>query len=190
MRQYLWNRQLTMIRATDSRINRSPDLRILYVAYPLLTVSARSAGGAEQVLWTLEREMSRRGARTWVAASAGSEVSGELFVTGEPCFVPDDFERRNREHQDKVVEFVRAFSHQGRPFDLVHDQSGSFWQRAKEVDIPVLATLHLPRSFYSAQLFSDIPENVVFNCVSTSQAGSFAELNPAVVRNGVLLDQF
>lgn len=179
-----------MIRTSDHPITRSPDLHILYVAYPLLTVSNRSAGGAEQVLWTLEREMSSRGARTWVAASAGSEVSGELFVTGEPCSLPDDFERRNREHQDRVVEFIQARSGQGRPFDLVHDQSGSFWPRANEIDIPVLATLHLPRSFYSAQLFTSIPDNVVFNCVSASQACSFADLNPGVVSNGIALDKY
>ncbi|HEY6249089.1 MAG TPA: hypothetical protein VI685_03960, partial [Candidatus Angelobacter sp.] len=134
-------------------------MRVLYVAYPLLTVSEASAGGAEQMLWTVEREMAARGARTTVAASAGSLVSGELFVTGEPCSLPDDFERRNREHQDRVVEFVRTRSRQGRPFDLIHDQSGSFWPRAAEIDVPVLATLHLPRSFYSAQLFTNVPDN-------------------------------
>ena len=165
-------------------------LRILYVAYPLLTVSDRSAGGAEQILWTLEREMTTRGARTAVAASAGSQVSGELFVTGEPCSLPDDFERRNGEHQDRVVEFVCARARQGRTFDLVHDHSGSFWPRAREIDTPVLATLHLPRSFYSEQLLTDIPANVILNCVSASQARSFAELNPAVVLNGIPLDSF
>ncbi|HEY6350068.1 MAG TPA: glycosyltransferase [Candidatus Angelobacter sp.] len=169
---------------------RPPDHSILYVSYPLLTVSDKSAGGAEQMLWTLEREMAKRGARTTVAASAGSQVSGELFITGEPCSVPDDFERRNREHQDRVLEFVRTRSRQGRPLDLVHDQSGSFWPRAAEIDVPVLATLHLPRNFYAAQLFANIPENMVFNCVSESQARSFAGLNPAVVPNGIALDSF
>src|SRR6266853_1582031 len=134
--------------------------RILYVAYPLLTVSDESAGGAEQVLWTLEREMARRGALTTVAASAGSCVSGELFSTGDPCTQPDDFVRRRERG--------------GMAFDLVHDQSGSFWKRAAEIDAPVLATLHLPRSFYPAGIFDGIPENVSFNCVSDSQARSFA----------------
>ena len=166
----------------------SQDFRVLYVAYPLLTVSEESAGGAEQMLWTLEREMASRGMRTVVAASAGSRVAGELFVTGEPCSLPDDFGRRNREHQDRVVEFLRAPD--GRQFDLVHDKSGSFWTRAAEIDLPVLATLHLPRNFYSAEQFRDIPENVVFNCVSVSQARSFADLNPAIVSNGILLDRF
>jgi len=166
------------------------NLRVLYVAYPLLAVSDKSAGGAEQILWTLEREMARRGVETTVAASAGSRVSGELFVTGEPCSLPDDFERRNREHQNNIVEFVRACSQQGRAFDLVHDHSGSLWPRAAEIDVPVLATLHLPRSFYSSAMFTDIPGNVIFNCVSASQAASLAELNPAVVPNGITLSRF
>jgi glycosyltransferase involved in cell wall biosynthesis len=163
-------------------------MRILYISYPLLTVSDESAGGAEQMLWTLEREMAVRGVETTVAASAGSTVSGELFVTGEPCSVPDDFQRRNREHQDRIIEFVRTRARQGRPFDLVHDESGSFWPRVGEIGAPLLATLHLPRSFYFPELFQNIPANVFFNCVSGSQARSFADLKPAVIPNGIYLE--
>ncbi len=166
--------------------------RILYIAYPLLTVSAESAGGAEQMLWTLEREMARRGTQTTVAASAGSRVSGALFSTGEPCSLPDDFERRNREHQEKVIQFVAQSAREGKAFDLIHDKSGSFWPHACEVDVPVLATLHLPRSFYPPQSFQHVPENVTFNCVSESQAASFRDL-PAllgVAPNGIALDPF
>src|SRR3954447_10149671 len=142
--------------------------RILYVAYPLLHVHDESAGGAEQILWTLEREMARSGAHTTVAASAGSRVIGELFSTGQPCRQPDDYERRRVEHEDRIVDFVRLCARQGTPFDLIHDHSGSFWKRAAEIDVPVLATLHLPRSFYLAGSFDDVPANVSFNCVSDS----------------------
>src|SRR5689334_1343678 len=167
-------------------------MRVLYVAYPLLTVSDESAGGAEQVLWTLEREVARRGALTTVAASAGSRVSGELFSTGDPCTRPDDYERRRIEHEDRVVDFVRRRSREEMAFDLVHDQSGSFWRRAAEIDSPVLATLHLPRSFYPAGSFDEVPENVSFNCVSDSQARSFADLEPLIgaAPNGIALDCF
>jgi len=57
-------------------------MRILYVAYPMLPVTASVPGGAEQALWTLELEMAARGHATAVAASAGSQVAGELVVTG------------------------------------------------------------------------------------------------------------
>ena len=168
-----------------------PALRILYIAYPLLTVSAESAGGAEQVLWTLERELAQRGMHTTVAASAGSRVAGELLPTGDPCIQPDDYERRNREHQEKVVDFIRRRA-RGHAFDLVHDMSGSFWTRAAEVDVPVLATLHLPRNFYPEQSFQNVPANVRFNCVSQSQARTFSDLADliGVVPNGIALDRF
>ena len=167
-------------------------LRVLYVSYPLLTVSEASAGGAEQMLWALEREMSSGGMETTVAASAGSRVSGELFATGEPCTRPDDFERRNREHQDRIVELVHQRDRESRPFDLIHDKSGSFWTRAHEVDVPVLATLHLPRSFYPEDDFRNAPANVCFNCVSRSQAASFQNLPQLLgaVPNGIALDRF
>jgi glycosyltransferase involved in cell wall biosynthesis len=167
-------------------------MRILYIAYPLLTVSRESAGGAEQVLWTLEREMARCREQTIVAASNGSRVTGELFSTGEPCQEPDDLERRNREHQDKIVAFVRQRAREGRAFDLVHDHSGSFWLRAAEIGHPVLATLHLPRSFYPPQHFDNIPANLTFNCVSASQARSFAAGTASfeVVANGIALELF
>lgn len=167
--------------------------RILYVAYPLLQVHDESAGGAEQILWTLEREIARGGAHTTtVAASAGSRVSGKLFSTGNPCIEPDDYERRRGEHEDRVVEFVRRRAHEGKAFDLIHDHSGSFWKRAAEIDPPVLATLHLPRSFYPEGSFDDVPDNVSFSCVSDSQARSFADLEPlaGVVPNGIALDCF
>lgn len=161
--------------------------RILYIAYPLLTVSEASAGGAEQVLWTLEREMARRGLDTSVAASAGSRVAGQLLSTGEPCSRNDDFDRRNREHQERIIEFVRQ-----RKFDLVHDMSGSFWTRAGELEVPVLATLHLPRHFYPAHYFENVPANVSFNCVSQSQARTFNDIESltGVVPNGIALDRF
>jgi glycosyltransferase involved in cell wall biosynthesis len=166
--------------------------RVLYVAYPLLQVHDESAGGAEQILWTLERELARGGAQTAVAASAGSRVSGELFSTGRPYTQPDDYERRRNEHEDRVVEFVRRRAREGKTFDLIHDHSGSFWKRAAELDTHVLATLHLPRSFYPVGSFNDVPPNVSFNCVSGSQARSFAGLDSlaGVVPNGIALDCF
>ncbi len=167
-------------------------LNILYIAYPLLTVTDASAGGAEQVLWTLERELACRGVRTAVAASAGSRVVGELFSTGDPCTEQDDYERRNQEHQEKILDFVLQRARAGRAFDLVHDMSGSFWPCAGEVDVPVLATLHLPRSFYPSQSFQGVAANVSFNCVSQAQARSFSDLDGMidVVPNGIALDRF
>lgn len=162
-------------------------MKILYVSYPMLPVSDASCGGAEQMLWTLEREMARRGHQTVVAACSGSHVSGELIATGAAPAAPDAFEMRAEQHCRAVV---RAIKEQG--FDLVHDESGFFWSRAGSVSVPILATLHLPRTFYDDKLFQDLPANVSFNCVSRSQARTFDDLPQmlGIVPNGIALERF
>jgi glycosyltransferase involved in cell wall biosynthesis len=162
-------------------------MRILFVGYPMLPVSDASCGGAEQMLWALEREMARRGHRTAVAACSGSEVAGELIATGAVPTAVDGFEARAEEHCQGVI---RAAEEQ--KFDLVHDESGFFWEHAEWVNAPVLATLHLPRTFYDEALFLDIPRNVSFNCVSESQARTFEDVPRmlGVVPNGIALERF
>ncbi len=167
-------------------------LRILYVAYPLLPVSDESAGGAEQVLWTLAREMAGRGHETIVAACDGSQVHGELLATGPAASQADQFERREAEHTARILGFLDEARQCGDAFDLIHDNSGHFWRHATAVKTPMLATLHLPRTFYPPELFASAAPNLVFNCVSETQAQAFAGL-PAllgVVRNGIALERF
>ena len=162
-------------------------MRILFVSYPMLPVSDASCGGAEQMLWTLERELARRGHKTTVAACKGSQISGELMNTGDAPTVNDGFEKRAAEHSREVLRALRE-----REFDLVHDKSGFFWRHAAEIKVPVLATLHLPRSFYREELFHSLPENVHFNCVSDSQALDFNDLPrmSRVVPNGIAIERF
>jgi glycosyltransferase involved in cell wall biosynthesis len=163
--------------------------RILYVAYPLLAVTGSSAGGAEQMLWVLEREMAHRGHQTWVAACDGSQVAGQLLATGTPSVEADDFERRDWEQNARILQLLEEAPER---YDLVHDHSGFFWKHAASVRLPVLATLHLPRSFYPAGAFESVPDNLFFNCVSEAQACTFAGLTnlAGVVHNGVALEQF
>ncbi|MFB3813976.1 MAG: glycosyltransferase family 4 protein [Terriglobales bacterium] len=160
---------------------------VLYVAYPLLPVSDESAGGAEQMLYTLEREMAVRGHATAVAACAGSFASGEVITTGGVPRQLDWFDDREREHCAAVVGHAAA-----RTYDLIHDKSGSFWRHAGALDAPVLVTLHLPRTFYRPALFETIAANIFFNCVSESQAASFANLPRmmGVVHNGIAVERF
>lgn len=165
-------------------------LRVLYVAYPLLPVSEQSAGGAEQVLWTLEREMHARGRRTSVAACSGSRVSGELMATGDPADALDQFDALSRKQTEFLLERLQAGA--ASQFDLIHDMSGGFWQQAGDLPLPVLATLHLPRSLYKRVNFSSIPACVSFNCVSRSQTSEFQDLPRmlGVAQNGIALDLF
>ncbi len=165
-------------------------LRVLLVAYPLLPVSENSAGGAEQVLWALERELHARGHQTCVAAAEGSRISGDLFATGKPATGLDQFQAREAEQSSRLSAWLN--SSEPPQLDLVHDQSGSFWKQAGAIQLPMLATLHLPRDFYPAQNFQNISANVFFNCVSKAQFNTFAELTNQLgfVRNGIALDRF
>jgi glycosyltransferase involved in cell wall biosynthesis len=170
-------------------VSKLARLSILYVAYPLLTVSEDSAGGAEQMLFTLEREMAAVGHRTTVAASKGSKVSGTLLVTGMPARAPDQYGQREAEQVTQVLEYLREHPN---AFDLIHDESGSFWRHARRCPAPVLATLHLPRTFYREEWFRELPSGVSFNCVSQAQASSFTDLPNVlgVVQNGIAVEQF
>src|SRR5512146_1272161 len=172
----------------------TPDrkLRILYVAYPLLPVSDESAGGAEQMLWTLEREMHSRGHSTSVAACGGSRVSGELLATGPISTEPDKFDQRNAEHIHATVQFISDMQRGGTGFDLIHDKSGSFFSAVSTVPVPVLATLHLAPTLYNPGTFAHVPTGVTFNCVSESQLTSFRHLSQmsGVIENGIDVGRF
>jgi glycosyltransferase involved in cell wall biosynthesis len=161
--------------------------RILLVAYPLLPVSEASAGGAEQILFTLERELAGRGWQTEVAACKGSVVTGELLATGEAPQEMDGFAEREREHTERVVEECAK-----EEFSMVLDHSGHFFRHAARVSGCVLATLHLPRALYGEEAFEGLAENVYFNCVSNSQKSSFMDIPRmlGVVRNGIAVERF
>jgi glycosyltransferase involved in cell wall biosynthesis len=165
-------------------------LRILYVAYPLLPVSAVSAGGAEQMLVTLEEAIAARGHSTVVAACSGSKIRGELFSTVAPPASGDPFGPHDDEHNRRVLQFIARERAAGRPFDLIHDEGGSFWRLASKISEPVLLTAHLAREYYGREL-AQAPGNVAVNCVSASQRRAFAGVNlRATVGNGIDLERF
>jgi glycosyltransferase involved in cell wall biosynthesis len=165
------------------------------VAYPLLPVSDESAGGAEQILWTLEGELAGRGWETEVAACAGSHVRGRLLATGAAPLHRDGFAGREREHTERVVAACSAGGVLRRPA-MVLDHSGHFFRHVSEyaaqVQAPVLATLHLPRGLYGEEAFAGVAENVYFHCVSEAQRAEFMDLPRmlGVVRNGIRVERF
>jgi glycosyltransferase involved in cell wall biosynthesis len=182
---------------TLAKVLRMPKLksrgRVLFVAYPLLPVSEQSAGGAEQVLTTLERAAAGRGWRTTVAGCNGSTAAGQLYATMPPSRGRLASARQLESlHCQRVAELIDVRSAIGTPFDVVHDHSGSFFAHAGRVDAPVLATMHLPRSFYPQQWFHHLSKNIYLNCVSKAQARTFADVPNVVgvVPNGIDLDRF
>ncbi len=139
------------------------------------------------MLWTLEREMHRRGHETTVAACTGSQIAGRLFATGDPPSEPDTYSQRDREHQKAIRELLRRAS-----FDLIHDKSGSFFSHADGVGLPILSTVHLPRSFYRDVEWNALGPHVSLNCVSAAQARTFRDV-PRLrgwVQNGIDVDRF
>jgi glycosyltransferase involved in cell wall biosynthesis len=170
-------------------------MRVLFVSYPLLPVSDESVGGAEQMLWTLERELHRRGYDTAVAACDGSRVSGRLIPTGPQPSGSDALVERETAHNARVLQAIAEAHNAGAPFDLIHDESGLFWRgAAQQVDKPIVATLHLPFDFYGATGLREAPRNVTFNFVSSAQRESFVAHHPrfravAVIPNGIAVER-
>lgn len=167
--------------------NSAAENCILYVAYPLLPVSDESCGGAEQILWTLDRELARRGQCVAVAACEGSQVCGELLSTGTETTCIDSLDPREVQHAERIIKLCAE-----RRFALIHDHSGHFWRHANRVNVPVFATLHLPRTFYKREMFDSIAPNVYFNCVSKTQLRDFSDLPRmmGVVENGIDVERF
>ena len=162
-------------------------LKVLFIAYPLLPVSQASAGGAEQILWALERELQRRGHATSVAAAHGSQIAGRLIDTGEPATEPDQLQIRQEQMNASVAKLLEAES-----FDCIHDMSGSWWHNAEIAEEPVLATVHLPRAYYPAGTFASVPANVHLNCVSAVQCDDFRDVPQVLpyVPNGIAIENF
>ncbi|MDQ2950389.1 MAG: glycosyltransferase family 4 protein [Acidobacteriota bacterium] len=142
-------------------------MTILSVAYPLFPVAPDSGGGAEQILYLLDREITRAGHRSLVIAAQGSCISGELIQStdGHLCAI----ERALRQH----------------PIDLIHFHGLDFHNYIPETAVPMLATLHLPIAWYPESIFT-LP-HVKLNCVSQSQA---AATGLPVVLNGIDTQRF
>jgi glycosyltransferase involved in cell wall biosynthesis len=162
-------------------------MRVLFVSYPLLPVNDESCGGAEQVLVTLEREMAHRGHSTVIAGCVGTRAAGAVFETGAVPDSPDQVTAREHEQNDAIVRLTKW-----RQFDILHDHGGNMWRRASELNVPVLATLHLPRTMYAEDLFSHVAPNVFFNCVSESQMAMLRDVPQMIgcAENGIELDRF
>ena len=65
-------------------------LTVLSVSYSLAHVSRKTAGGAEQVLATLDEALVRAGHRSLVLAPAGSRCDGLLIPAQIPRGILDD----------------------------------------------------------------------------------------------------
>ncbi len=135
-------------------------MTVLSVAYPLFPVGPDSSGGAEQILFLLEREIVRSGRRSLVVAAPGSTVSGQLIPAIDQAL---------REHS----------------IDLIHFHGLDFDSYVPDTDVRMVATLHLPLAWYPPPALTR--KNVQPVCVSQSQA---AQTGFSVVLNGIDIGRF
>ena len=141
-------------------------LSVLSVGYPLAAVSPDSAGGAEQVLASLDRALVARGHRSIVIAPEGSRVAGELRPIPARGGVLDEAAKQGAQADTRrVLETVLAHE----PVDLVHLHGIDFPAYLPSPGVPVLATLHLPPDWYAAEALHPSRPKTWLHCVSGVQ---------------------
>ncbi len=163
-------------------------LSVLSVAYPFNRVGKDAVGGSEQILAALDRGLTQAGHRSVVIATQGSEVSGTLIPTppsnGLLNGEAHDFGRR--QNQLAIQRVLRS-----EAIDLIHMHSLDFHEYLPNGPVPVLATLHLPPSWYPGEIFSLNRPNTYLNCVSSSQRRA-CPASPLLLRsipNGVDIER-
>jgi hypothetical protein len=158
-------------------------LTILSVAYPLAPVGPDAVGGAEQVLGHLDRALVAAGHRSIVVAQAGSDVAGELVPVPAETGALDDAARERAwgRHRAAIAAALQRW-----PIDLVHLHGIDFANYVPS-GVPVLATLHLPPSWYPDAVFRPGWPNLWLNPVSRAQQQTCAPCPRllAAVENGV-----
>ena len=161
-------------------------LTVVSVSYPFATVTQDSVGGAEQVLAQLDRTLVEAGHRSIVIAPDGSRVHGELRpFPGVSGAITDGVRERVhasvRETLDRVVTADCP--------DLVHLHGVDFHAYLPPPGLPVMATLHLPLSWYPASALRPERAATWLHPVSASQAHA-APLGARLsepIENGVAL---
>jgi glycosyltransferase involved in cell wall biosynthesis len=141
-------------------------LNILSIAYPFAPVCSNTAGGAEQILAMLDRDLTLAGHRSIVLAAAGSEVCGEL-VEGPRVNGSIDIDARVKvyhHYRSLIAEIIDR-----TPVDLIHIHGLDFENYLPPDGPPVIVTLHLPISWYSRNAFETSRPRTYFVCVSKSQ---------------------
>ncbi len=163
-------------------------LTVLSVAYPLAPVSDSTAGGAEQILLTLDRTLVEHGHHSVILAAAGSRCEGLLVPVQVPSGNLDASAKRSARQRFREVldRTLRQYD-----IDVIHMHGIDFNDYLPDNDVPIVVTLHLPLSWYSREALNAAPSNVWLVCVSRSQAQTAPQgMRVAVIPNGVDLDRF
>jgi glycosyltransferase involved in cell wall biosynthesis len=164
-------------------------LNILSVAYPFTPVGPDAVGGSEQILTLLDRELVKAGHTSHVVAVEGSRVKGNLIPSPKWKGVLDDAARRwgQRAHHAVIEALLQRI-----PVDLVHMHSLDFHTYLPAAAVPVLATMHLPPSWYPPGVFEIARPATWLHCVSENQRMSCppSPLLLPTISNGVEIERF
>lgn len=163
-------------------------MRVLSVAFPFAPVGPDAAGGAEQVLSTLDRALVAAGHRSVVVAQEGSRTAGELVPLPASRGTLDEALRRRIRTAVRCL--VEARLRRER-FDAVHYHGLDFAEYMPSGGPPSVATLHLPPSWYPAEALAP-RDGLTLCCVSRAQRRALPRdaAGCAVVPNGVDLELF
>jgi glycosyltransferase involved in cell wall biosynthesis len=164
-------------------------LTVLNVAYPLAPVGPDAVGGAEQVLTQLDAGLAAAGHRSIVVAQEGSCTAGTLVAVAAEQGAFDEAARRRawERHRQAIASVLQRW-----PVDLVHMHGIDFHAYLPPFGVPVLATLHLPPSWYPQEALHPKRPNTWLHCVSVAQNEAcppVANLLPPI-ENGVPVDDF
>ncbi|MGZ5232816.1 MAG: glycosyltransferase family 4 protein [Burkholderiales bacterium] len=160
---------------------------VLSVAYPLAQAGPDAVGGAEQVLSQIDAALVRAGHHSIVLACEGSQVSGILVTTR---LTTADLDGSVLAHAQEEQRRAIARILNERRVDIVHMHGVQFFESLPAPGVPVLATLHLPPSWYPREVFRPARPKTFLHCVSRSQHRACppdAMLLP-VIENGVAVN--
>jgi glycosyltransferase involved in cell wall biosynthesis len=159
-------------------------LTVLSVAYPFAPVRPDTAGGAEQVLLSLDRALVRAGHRSMVVGCRGSTPAG--FLVEIPRIRGCIDESARHEAHETLRDVLHRTIRQEN-IDIVHMHGIDFPAYLPQSGAPVLATLHLPPAWYDLDGLRSGCPGVFFNCVSHSQEVSCPRLPGLLpyIENGV-----
>jgi glycosyltransferase involved in cell wall biosynthesis len=164
-------------------------LTVLSVAYPLARVSEATAGGAEQVLLTLDKALVQHGHRSLVLAASGSRCNGLLLPVQVPSGSLNQTakEEARRSFRKAIDRALHRYS-----IDVIHMHGIDFSEYLPDCEVPIVVSLHLPLDWYPREALHSHRRNVSLVCVSRAQART---VPPGMqiaspIPNGVDLDQF
>lgn len=164
-------------------------LTVLSVAYPFAAVGPDAVGGAEQVLWQLDRALAAAGNRSVVVAREDSQVAGTLVAVPRRGGTIAEASRRAawQAHRQAMAAAQALF-----PIDFVHMHGIDFHRYLPPQGLPVLATLHLPPDWYPPEALRPARPGTWLNCVSQSQQRACPPGAPllAPIGNGVDVEAF